>query len=242
MRNISNYIWRIISLCALLWFGISETFSKERVRPAGMETFYGFSVGLDVLHPMMHIFNHDRMGVNADVQVDLWHKLYPTVVVGYDWFDASDEYSYPVEATNNLYKVNGLYFKVGAMYNIWKKDYSKEINPIAYIGLNYAISPRYRYTIENYPISNSYWNSDSGSTFSHSGNTTSQWGEFLLGVKAPIAGHFCLGFEVMYKLFLHIKDQKVDNYTIHQSHSPGFGDQESGRWGFRYTISYFFHL
>ena len=242
MRNISNYIWKIISVGLLLTVGVCSSFSKEKVRPEGMETFYGLSVGLDVLHPMLHLFNHDRMGVNADVQVDLWHKLYPTVVVGYDWFDASDEYSYPIEATDNLYKVNGFYFKVGAMYNIWKKNYTKAINPMAYFGINYAFSPHYQYTIENYPINNNYWSGEKGNVFSHSGNTTSHWGEILAGVKTPIAGRFCLGFEVMFKLFLHIKDQKFDNYTIHQSHTPGFGDQESGKWGFRYTISYFFHL
>ena len=215
-------------------------YAKEKSRPADMETFYGLSVGIDMLHPIMHLFNSDRMGINADVQVDLWHKLFPTFVVGYDWFDASDEYSYPVEATGNLYKVNGFYFKAGAMYNIWKKNYSKPVNPMAYIGLNYACSPGYQYTIKNYPVSSSYWESDN--FFSNSGNTTSQWGEILAGVKTPIVGNLCLEFEVMFKLFLHIKDQEYDNCIIHQSHTPGFGDQESGKWGFRYTISYFFHL
>ena len=168
-------------------------------------------------------------------------KLYPTFTLGYDWFDASDEYAYPIAANNNLYKVEGLYFRVGALYNIWKKDYSKPLNPMAFLGVNYGCSPHFQYTIENYPINNEYWSSNNN-TFQANGHTISHWGEVVGGVKTPIAKNFCLGFEVMYKFLLHIRDQQSGNNLIHQSYSPGFGDKESGMWGFRYTISYFFHL
>jgi len=32
-----------------------------------------------------------------------------------------------------------------------------------------------------------------------------------------------------------------DLYLITPSYAPGYGDKEDGKWGFRYTISYFFH-
>lgn len=238
MQNISHYIWRIISIALLFNCFSAEAKNDKQGKPEMV--FYGFSVGLDVLHPILHIFNHDRMGVNADLQFDLWHKLYPTFVVGYDWFDGSDEYDYPIPATNNLYKVNGLYFKIGASYNVWRKNYKKPLNPIAYFGISYACSPGYKYEIANYPISNNYWNKDSEKKFNSKGHTTSQWGEIAIGVKAPIAKGFCLGFEAMFKLFLHINEQHDGKDVIHQTYSPEFGDKESGKWGFRYTLNYFF--
>ena len=240
MRSIFDYIWKIISVLLLFSVTMSvDAKSKSEERP--QKTLYGVFVDADILHPIFHLFNHDRMGLNADIQIDLWHKLYPTITIGYDWFNASDEYSYPIAANNNLYKVEGLYFKTGLLYNIWKKDYSKALNPMAFLGVNYGCSPHFQYTIENYPINNEYW-SAKNTTFQANGHTTSHWGEVVGGVKAPIAKNFCMGFEVMYKFLLHIKDQQSGNNLIHQSYSPGFGDKESGMWGFRYTISYFFHL
>lgn len=240
MRNIFAYIWKIISVLLLFSVSISVD-AKEKSDGHPQETLYGVFVDADILHPIFHLFNHDRMGLNADIQIDLWHKLYPTFTVGYDWFDASDEYAYPVAANNNLYKVEGLYFRVGALYNIWKKNYSKPLNPMAFLGVNYGCSPHFQYTIENYPINNEYWSANNN-TFQANGYTVSHWGEVVGGVKAPIAKNFCMGFEVMYKFLLHIRDQQSGNNLIHQSYSPGFGDKESGMWGFRYTISYFFHL
>ncbi len=242
MRVTSSCFWRIISVLLLCVFpALSWAESQKRDEASAKEVFYGMNVGVDVLNPLLHLFNHDRFGVNADLQFDLWHRLYPTFVVGYDKYDASSDYDYPVPAENNLYKVNGLYFKVGAMYNVWRKNLSKPLNPIGYFGINYGCSPGYSYEIANYPIHNSYW-MENGRMFSSKGHTTAQWGEVVLGVKAPIAGNLCLGFEAMIKMFLHINDQYEGNSVIRQSHAPGFGDKESGKWGFRYTISYFFHL
>lgn len=238
MRNTSTYIWRTISILLFLsCVSFSEAKQKQKGKPEA--TLYGMTVGVDLLNPFLHVFNNDRFGVSADLQFDLWHYLYPTIVVGYDKYDASDEYAYPIEANGNTYTVNGMYFKVGALYNIWKKDFKKPLNPIGYLGFNFGCSPKYRYEIANYPLSNYYWNSKAENVFSNSGNTSSVWGEFIFGVKAPIVRGLCLEFQAIYKFALHIKDQKDGDYIVHQSYSPGFGDKNSGKWGFRYTISYF---
>lgn len=236
MKGISNFFWKTTISIFLLIVCSSLASAKEK---GDEKVLYGFSVNVDLLHPLLHLFNQDRMGLNADIQFDLWHKLYPTVVVGYDWYDASDEYAYPIPATNNHYDVNGLYFKIGATYNIWKKDFSKALNPIGYVGMNYGCAPRYKFNIENYPLSDSYWGSQKNN-FNATGHTSAHWGEFLLGVRAPVAQNFCLGFEVMLKLFLNIKEQNVNGASIRQTYAPGFGDKETGKWGFRYTVGYFF--
>lgn len=239
MRSISSCSWAVISSLLLFCFTFTaEAKQKNQEKPD--HTLYGMYLDVDIMNPIYHLINHNRMGVNADVQVDLWHKFYPTLVVGYDWFDASSEYSYPVAAHNNLYKVNGLYFKVGALYNIWKKDYSKTLSPTIFLGIYYGMAPKYGFNIENYPISNNYWGQDAASVFNAKGRTTAGWGELNMGVKTPLVKNFCMGFDFSFKLLLRIKDQEIDNKLIHQSYSPGFGDKESGKWGFRYTISYFF--
>lgn len=237
MKGISNFFWKI-TISVFMLFVCSLSVSAKG-KDDGERVLHGFSVNLDLLHPLLHLFNEDRMGINADIQFDLWHKLYPTFVVGYDWYDASDEYAYPIPANRNQYDVNGLYFKVGAMYNLWKKDVSKTVNPMGYVGINYGCAPRYKFNIENYPIANPYWGY-AENNFNATGRTTAHWGEVLLGVKAPVAKNFCLGFEFMLKLFLNIKEQEIGNTDIRQSYAPGFGDKEIGRWGFRYTVGYFF--
>ncbi|MEE0911005.1 MAG: DUF6048 family protein [Paludibacteraceae bacterium] len=231
-----------INWIAILILLLSSTslLAEDKKKKWEGKTFYGVSVDLDVFSPILHLFNRDRLGFNASVQADFFHHLYPEIVVGYDRFDASDEYSYSTPISGNLYKVNGLYMKFGAAYNLWKKIPDKMVLPNAYIGVMYAVAPKYSYEIQNYPIENSYWNKEPN-LFSSKGKTTAHWGEIFVGLKTPIVNGLCLGWEVIYKLPLYAKLQKEENKIIHQSYAPGYGDKEYGKWGFRYTISYFFH-
>lgn len=240
--QMSKYFSRIIKWITILILinSISTLFASEKKKRWDGKTFYGISVDLDIFSPILHIFKEDRFGLNASVQADFFHHLYPEIVVGYDRFDASDEYSYSEPISNNLYKVEGIYFKIGAAYNLWKKDPNKMVIPAAYIGINYAISPQYSYEIKNYPINNNYW-SGSPIEISSKGKTTAQWAEIFAGLKTPLVNGFCLGWEVIYKLPMYAKVQRDGNNIYHQSYAPGYGDKEYGKWGFRYTISYFFH-
>lgn len=242
MKLTQKYSSKITKWIVILILLHSTTFlfAENKEKKWEGKTFYGLSVDFDVFSPILHIFNKDRFGLNASVQADFFHHLYPEIVVGYEQFDATNRYSYELSASNNLYKVNGMYMKFGAAYNLWKKDPNKMVIPSVCIGMMYAIAPQYSFEIKNYPIDNNYWGEISNQ-FSSKGKTTAHWGEVFVGLKTPIVNGLCLGWEVIYRLPLYAKLQNINNDIIHQSYAPGYGNKEYGKWGFRYTISYFFH-
>lgn len=244
MRRTLRYIWRIISLSLLLLIA-HPSFAERSDKKTGerpQAVFYGFYVDLDVLDPIIHIFNKDRMGLDASLQVDLFHRLYPSFTMGYQQYDASGKYSYPIPSDDILYKVRGLYYKVGVTANVWKKDYGRKLNPIAYIGANFGWSPHFDSELSGYPMDNQFWNGGADNTkFSLDyGKNKARWLEIALGLKAPVAGMFCLGAEAMFKPLLKIDAVEGDGFVVHHSYAPGYGSQKNGKWGFRYTLSYYF--
>lgn len=247
MRRTSRYIWKIISVALLLAFSLpshagEDQSDKKKPTPKPQTVFYGCYVDVDVMDPILHVFDATRMGYNASMEFDLFHRFYPSFVLGYQSHDASDKYNYPIPADNLCYKVDGLYFKAGLSANIWKKDYYKKLTPISYVGLNFGCSPGFNAEISGYPIENGYWETEGveRTTLSYKGKNTARWGEVFLGMKAPVAGHFCLGVEVLFKVLLHTDVKGQTDYRIHHSYAPGYGSEKNGRWGFRYVLSYYF--
>lgn len=251
MRKTSKYIWRIIdtllglAIC-LSAFSESDGVSKSgnaKVKTERAQAFlYGCYVDVDVMDPIIHIFDDSRMGLDAGLEVDLFHRIYPSFVIGYQTYDASDKYDYPIPADDICYKVDGLYFKVGLSANIWKKNFFKKLNPISYIGVNFGCSPNFHSEIDGYPLENGFWANDEDDEefFSYDGRNKACWGEVLVGMKAPVAGHFCLGVEAIFKPLFHTEAQDASNVNIHHSYAPGYGSEKNGKWGFRYTLSYYF--
>lgn len=243
----SRYIWRIISVCLLALscvpvYSEGQSGKSKKASEKPQMALYGCYVDVDVMDPIIHLFDASRMGFDASFEVDLFHRIYPTFVFGYQSYDASGKYDYPVPAENLCYEVDGRYFKVGISANVWKKNYLRKLNPISYIGVNFGCSPDFNAEISGYPIDNGLWNTEdrSGNLFSYKGKNSARWGEAFVGMKAPVAGHFCLGVEVMFKALLHAKTKEDTPYKIHHSYVPGFGSEKNGKWGFRYTLSYYF--
>ena len=231
-----------LSLSVLSAYAEGDAGKSKKVSPKPQAVLYGCYVDVDVMDPILHVFDKSRNGIDASLEVDLFHRLYPSFVLGYQTHDASDTYNYPIPAEDVCYKVDGLYYKVGLSVNVWKRNYYKKLNPISYIGLNYGCSPNFNAEISGYPIDNGMWGGEDRTegTLSYHGKNKARWGEVFLGMKAPVAGHFCLGVEVMLKLLLHTETKDETAYHIHHSYAPGFGSEKNGKWGFRYTLSYYF--
>ncbi len=231
-----------LSLSVLSAYAEGDAGKSKKVSPKPQAVLYGCYVDVDVMDPILHVFDKSRNGIDASLEVDLFHRLYPSFVLGYQTHDASDTYNYPIPAEDVCYKVDGLYYKVGLSVNVWKRNYYKKLNPISYIGLNYGCSPNFNAEISGYPIDNGMWGGEGRTegTLSYHGKNKARWGEVFLGMKAPVAGHFCLGVEVMLKLLLHTETKDETAYHIHHSYAPGFGSEKNGKWGFRYTLSYYF--
>lgn len=241
MSNISKYIWRIISILLLCWSNLFFSVAEEKNEQK--KFFYGFSVDFDLADPILSLINSDRFGLNASIEVDLFHRIFPVFEMGYGIYDAESHYAYIpdeiVQGDDYKYNIQGFYYKIGANINLLKGDRSKSLNPTAYLGARYGFSP-FQYKIENLVVKDLNW--DQTYLFDAKGTTIGQWAEFLAGVKTPIYKNLCLGVEVRFKQFLHVQKKKTDNKVIHQTYSPGFGDKNKDKWGFRYTISYFFPL
>lgn len=242
MQKTLRYIWRITNLSLLLLVCLPSFAERTKLPSERPQTvFYGFYADLDVLDPIIHIFNKDRMGLNASVQADFFHVLYPSFTMGYQYFNASGKYNYPIPAENPCYEVKGLYYKVGVAANVWKKNYFKKLNPIAYVGANFGWSPRFKSELSGYPVDNGFWDGGSDKNFAlNYDKNKAKWLEIMVGMKAPIAGKFCMGGEAMFKPLLKINTVEGAGYCVNHSYAPGYGSKINGKWSFRYTLSYYF--
>lgn len=255
MIGMSTYIWRIISLLLLLClpcFSLSAEENKDEDKKAEKIFFYGVYVDYDLGDLLMSAINSQRFGTNASIEVDLMHLLYPAFEFGYEEYDSAPDYCYNNTSGNEQTQgvtndIKGIYYKLGVNINLLKKDYSKKLTPYGFLGFRYAVAPHYSYDIAGFALNSSYWPLDDSNGSDRiewlSGNSKAHWMEFIAGVSTPIYKGFCMGAELRFKQFLSIRDVKDENnlYLISPSYAPGYGDKEDGKWGFRYTISYFFH-
>ncbi len=239
MKNISGYTFKIISILFLIWSNMFFVVAGEK--EDHKKLFYGISVDFDLAEPFLSMLSSDKFGLNASIQADILHTIYPILEVGYSTYKGAADYAYLtdviVQPDNYKYNVNGTYYKIGVDFNLLKKDYTKKVSPSGYVGIRYGISP-FNYEIANLVVEDSYW--DQSYQFNAKGTTIGQWAEFVAGVRTPIYKNLCLGVDVRFKQFLYVQTKETENKVIHQSYVPGFGDKNDGKWGFRYTISYFF--
>lgn len=257
MKEMSRYIGILIS--TVLWLlPFSEIYAvkgEKKDSRKGVDTtsfyytepkcVYGFFVDVDLVDPLRSAFSSSRSGFNVSAGLDINHTFMPALEVGYADIDASEDYSYAVVEVpqSHVYRVSGTYFKLGADFNLLNKKPYRTISPMGYLGFRYVISP-YKYEVKDYVVVDAFRGENK--SFSAEGNVLAQWGEVVAGLKTPVFRYLCVGLELHYKTFLHCqkKESFVDDARriVKQSYAPGFGDFNDGVWGFRYTISYFFHL
>jgi hypothetical protein len=238
MKGMPIYIWKIISIVLII---SGNTFISAAQEKNTEKFFHGLFIEVDLLDPIFSAFNSNKFGLNAAVQADLFHNIFPVVEIGYTHYDATSAYAYLpeiiIQPDNYKYTIQGFYYKIGFNLNLLRSKSDSKLSPVGYIGIRYGISP-FRYNIENLLIEDSYWSEKS--SFNAEGTTIGQWGEVIIGVRTPIYKNFCLGADVRFKHFLYIAKKQTGNQIVHQAYAPGFGEQDDGKWGFRYTLSYFF--
>ena len=239
MKSISGYILKTISLLLLIWGNIFFIIAGEEENHK--KFFNGFFVDFDIAEPFLSMLSSNKFGLNASVQANIRHTVFPVLEMGYTIYEGASDYSYIpdliVQPDDYSYRVNGTYYKIGVDFNLLGKDFTKSLIPIGYLGIRYGISP-FNYRIENLMVKDFYW--EQTYLFNAKGSTTAQWAEFTAGVKTPVYKNICLGVSVRFKQFLYIKEKQEENKIICQSYAPGFGDKDDGKWSFRYTVSYFF--
>jgi len=209
-------------------------------------SIHGFFVDFDLLQPLFSALSPNKFGLNASIQANITNTVFPILEIGYANYEGASDYAYIPDKIkqpdNYSYHVNGVYYKIGVDFNLLNKGLTKgnnteKVSPIGYLGIRYGISPL-NYQIENLLVEDFYW--EESYYFKAKGSTVGQWAEFTAGVKTPIYKNFCMGLNVQFRQFLYVREKQTGNQIIRQSYVPGFGDKNNDKWGFRYTISYFF--
>ncbi len=210
---------------------------KEKKKPAVEYPLYnGTSLSLDLWGPASKAFGSDNMSVEAIVDVDLKHRYFPTLEVGYGASDAwSDEGIH--------YKTGAPYFRIGVDYNAL---YNKKHGHMLLVGLRYGFTS-FSYDVESMSVDDPIYGGGIGNPnleddiwggtvpFNHTGMKGSmQWAEFCLGIRANIWKSIAMGWGIRVRFKLTATTDKYgDPWYV-----PGYGEYGSRSTGIYYTITY----
>ncbi|MGM9805309.1 MAG: DUF6048 family protein [Candidatus Aphodosoma sp.] len=194
--------------------------------------FQGFSVHYDLAAPLMGIAYGKVMNFEAQIDVNLYSRIYPVLEIG---FASADE----TMAVGSVYTTRAPFFRVGLNYGLLKrfKDDGtvRSVRSYPFAGVRYAFAPM-NYNIGNVVVSDTYWGSETveefGSPLVYSG-----WLEIVAGVRVDLYRGLTMGWSVRLKTLLHT--------TAHDKsylwYVPGFGNAGGAAFGFNYTIGYTFY-
>ncbi len=246
--RICNYF--ISLLCALLlgsasalaqYSGTRDTrpvATKKEKKPAEIEYpwFNGVSVGLDLYGLGAGLFGSDFLSSEVVVDVDLKHRFFPTVELGYGTTDSWSD--------NGIhYKSGAPYFRVGVDYNaLYKKKHGQMI----LVGLRYGYSS-FSYDVKTLPFSDPVYGGNldnplltddiwGGSVpYNYSGQKgTMQWLELCAGIRAHVWKPIWMGLGLRFRL------KVAESKSLHGDpwYVPGFGKYGGNTLGVQYTLIY----
>lgn len=210
---------------------------EEKKKPEVEYPLYnGTSVSLDLWGPGSKLLGSDHMSAEAIVDVDLKHRYFPTLEVGYGTSDAWND-----EGIH--YKTGAPYFRIGADYNAL---YNKKHGHMILVGLRYGFTafkydvaamglddPIYGGSVGNPNLEDDIWG---GSLpYDYRGmKGTMHWAEFNIGIRAHVGKSVYMGWGLRMRFRLSASTgQYGDPWYV-----PGFGKYGSKSTGIYYTITY----
>lgn len=198
--------------------------------------FNGVSIGVDLWGPGSKLLGGDFMSSEVIVDVDLKHRYFPTIEIGYGATDSWND-------TGIHYQTGAPYFRIGADYNAL---YNKQHGHMLLVGMRYGFSS-FKYDIESLGIDDPIYGGSignpnlvddiwGGSLSSHykgiKGNM--QWLEVCLGLRAKIWKQLYMGWGVRIRFRLSASTGRYgDPWYV-----PGFGKYNARSTGICYTITY----
>lgn len=209
---------------------------KEKTPPEIEYPLYnGVLVGIDLWGLGSGLFGGDFLSSEVVACVDLKHRFFPTVELGYGKTDSWNE-------TGIHYKSGAPYFRVGMDYNaLYKKKHGNMI----LVGLRYGYSS-FGYDIESMGVSDPIYGGTplnpnltddvwGGSIpYDHHMDGAMHWLEFCLGIRACVWKSIYMGVGIKYHFNLsETKGQYGDPWYV-----PGFGKYGNNALGVQYTIMY----
>ena len=197
--------------------------------------FNGVNIGVDLWGPGSKLFGGDYLNTEVSANVDLKHRFFPTVEVGYGHTDSWND-------SGLHYKSAAPYFRIGMDYNaLYKKAHGHMI----LIGARYATSS-FNYSVSSMEIEDPIYGGSYNPNITddiYGGNIpysysnmkgAMHWLEINLGIRANIWKSISMGWSVRLKYRLAASTgAHGDPWFI-----PGFGTYNSSTIGINYSIIY----
>lgn len=212
--------------------------TKKEKKPAEIEYpwFNGVSVGVDLYGPAAGLLGSDFMSSEFVVDVDLKHRFFPTLELGFGKTDAWND--------NGIhYKSDAPYFRVGMDYNaLYKKKHGQMI----LVGLRYGFSS-FAYDVETLPVIDPVYGGSMGNPllpdniwggtipYDYAGQKgTMQWLELCAGIRAQVWKSVWMGLGMRFRFKVaESKSPHGDPWYV-----PGFGKYGGNTLGVQYTLIY----
>ena len=183
--------------------------------------FQGFTLSADLFGPSMCLLS-DYGSLEAALRLNLKNTYFPIAEAGYGMCDATDG------NTNIHYETKAPFIRIGCDMNILRDKFQENR---LYVGLRYGLS-KFDFDISGPAMTDPIWGGSSD--FNHKGlNTTSQWGEIVVGVQVKIWKNIHMGWNFRLKKEFSSTDHKYARpYYI-----PGYGTTTNTTvWGGNYNL------
>lgn len=183
----------------------------------------GIAVGIDLAPYIMHLFNNERFGFEANTRYTINRKWALVGELGYENIDLNTDYL--------EYKSNGSFVRAGFDYNVFQVEELGNNDNII-LGIRYAAAIQ-DHSCPKYVIKEGYWGDAEGSL--GSATVGSHWAEFVFGLRSEVLKNFYMGWTVRMKTLISVgTETKLEPYAI-----PGFGRRDNQtNLGFTYTLEY----
>lgn len=191
--------------------------------------FGGVYLSADVFGYIFPIFVSDTYySAEVAASIDLKHRFYPTVEAGYGYCNTIGQL-YGVR-----YATSGPYLRIGMDYNMQYKTGAPN-----YILAGFRVgATQSPYEVEASALVDPIF--ETATPFHLTDMPcTSLWAEALVGVRAQLAGGFCMGWTIRYKRMLH---------TVNRSeygnpwYVPGYGVYGKETVGATYNLTWYFSV
>jgi hypothetical protein len=222
MQTMNNHIilsiFLIVLSCSL---PAQDSLPKPIVHPLKK----GISFGVNLVGPVSQIIDPSKKAYEFSVNVGAYNNVYFTAEAGFMNTNKTDSLY--------KYKANGSFLRIGADYNVFKKN-SKDENNLVFIGMRYGIA-QLSHEASDIVIHDLFWG-DSYTSLP-TANISAQWFELTGGLRVEILKNVYMGWAVSYRLLItSTMSDKIKPFTI-----PGYGNGSgSDAWGFNYSIFYTF--
>ena len=229
MRRIFVYLISSLLLCLSVSTAMAQTKKQIAIPADSVRWLNGFTVNVDVASLVTStLINNGIYSSEAGIQLDLKHKFFPTLEVGFAGANKTSN-------DNINFKTNGLFERFGVDFNLRKKKPdSKPTNNLFTAGLRLGMS-NFNYDVTNVTITDNYWGGSKTIEYPTQ-NASKIWYEFVVGVQVEVINNLYLGWNIRNRNLLS-KDV-IGN--VSPWYIPGFGQNSSSKWGFNYTLGYHF--